>query len=215
MNYNPEIHHRRSIRLHNYDYASAGAYFVTICTQNRECLFGEIDAREMRLNNAGSIIEKGWMEAIGKFKGIELDEFVVMPNHFHGVIVIIGAPCADPPISEGKTNIESIGKITAVADARPGPALGDIVGAFKSITTHAYINGVAQQNWPPFSGKLWQRNYYERVIRNDDELTRAREYIITNPLKWYEDENNPVNISIRTNVPKRAGTRPAPTADKH
>jgi putative transposase len=215
MNYNPDIHHRRSIRLHDYDYTSAGAYFVTICTQGRECLFGEIDAGKIILNYAGRMIQDLWTETSNKFPEMETDTHIVMPNHFHGIVFIVGALRADTLISEGKTNIEAIGKITAVADAKPGPALGDIVGAFKSLTTHAYINGVAQQNWPSFPGKLWQRNYYERVIRNDNELTRAREYIVNNPLKWPEDENNPGNMSIKTNVPKRAGTRPAPTGDNH
>ena len=98
-NFNPQIHHRRSIRLKDYDYSQSGAYFITICTQKRECLFGEIVDGEMRLNDAGQMVQTTWDELPKHYTGIEIDEFVVMPNHFHGIILIhdVGAgPCACP-----------------------------------------------------------------------------------------------------------------------
>ena len=99
MKYNPEIHHRRSIRLQEYDYANAGAYYVTICVKNRECLFGSIHKGGMVLNDAGRIVYKWWNELTHKFKNTELDEFIIMPNHMHGIIVIVGADlCVCPPV---------------------------------------------------------------------------------------------------------------------
>ena len=104
MKYNPDIHHRRSIRLRGYDYSRPGAYFVTTCTQNRECLFGKIVGGEMVLNDAGRMINIVWNEIQENYPGVETDEFVVMPNHIHGIIVLVGAgpracpdgPCACP-----------------------------------------------------------------------------------------------------------------------
>ena len=96
MNYNPDIHHRRSIRLKGYDYSQAGLYFVTICTQNRLCLFGKIENREMILNDPGIMIERQWQELIYRFDNIKADEFIVMPNHFHGIVKFVGVPCGYP-----------------------------------------------------------------------------------------------------------------------
>lgn len=90
MKYNPEIHHRKSIRLKGYDYSKSGAYFITICTQHRECRFGEIIDEQLFLNDAGNMIEDCWLCLTNIFPDIELDEFIVMPNHFHGIIFIYG-----------------------------------------------------------------------------------------------------------------------------
>jgi len=195
MKYEPDKHHRRSIRLKGYDYSQAGAYFVTICTQNRECLFGDVVDGEMQVNDAGHMVHRIWNDLSVKYPDIETDEFVVMPNYFHGIIVIVGAPLVgahffDPKIDDAETR----------AGTRPAPTLlGDVVGLFKSITTHQYTNGVRQYNWPSFNGKLWQRNYYEHIIRSEEEMDRIREYIMENPLKWAEDEDHPENI-IRKNT---------------
>jgi len=188
-------HHRRSIRLSGYDYAQAGAYFVTICTQYRECLFGEIADGGLRLNEAGRIVEKWWAKLAEKFLSAEIDEFVVMPNHLHGIIVLVGAAPWGRP---GGDNV----RVGAAPCGRPGemktgyphggaPTLGDIVDWFKTMTTNNYIRGVKQRGWASFPRKLWQRNYYEHVIRNEDELHRIREYIQTNPLRWELDRENP------------------------
>jgi REP element-mobilizing transposase RayT len=127
-----------------------------------------------------------------RFSQIELIEHIVMPNHIHGIIAFAGVPL----VGTRKTIGDSPNRAGTRpwAGTRPAPTaagLGDIVGAFKSITTHEYIRGVRQHGWEPFPGKLWQRNYYENIVRNDNELIRIREYIKNNPAKWVMDRENP------------------------
>ena len=178
MKFDSQKHHRRSIRLKNYDYSQAGAYYVTIDVQNRECLFGEIVNFEMILNEAGKMMDEQWNALLERFPNIELDVYLVMPNHFHGIVVVI----------------ENVNTQNVVVQNKK-PALGDIIGAFKSITTHEYIQGVDNKNWPRFYKHLWQRNYYEHVIRDEKDLNRIRDYIQSNPSNWDEDEENPNRIS--------------------
>jgi putative transposase len=190
MSYDPERHHRRSIRLKGYDYSQAGAYFVTICVQGRECLFGEIVGDAMRLSDAGQMVRDVWLGLPDRFPGVELDEFAVMPNHSHGIIVIVGAglvPAPDVP-----RVVQPTAEASRRATTRVAPTLGEIVGAFKSITTHEYVMGVRQHGWPPFPGRLWQRDYYEHIIRSEPELDRIRAYIANNPLRWALDMENPL-----------------------
>lgn len=130
-----------------------------------------------------------WNDLSVKYSDIETDEFIVMPNHVHGIIVIVGAPLVGAHSSG--MQIDNAG---TRAGTRPAPTLGDVVGTFKSITTHQYTDGVRQKNWPAFNGKLWQRNYYEHIIRSEEEMNRSRQYMIDNPAKWAEDEDNPANI---------------------
>ena len=180
MKYNPDIHHRRSIRLKGYDYSQAGLYFITICTQNRLCLFGEIENGEMILNDPGIMIEHQWQELIYCFDNIKLHEFIVMPNHFHGIIEFVGVPLV------GTQNMEqpsTMGQPQGIA-----PTVGDMVGAFKSLTTNEYIRGVKNNDWSRFNKKLWQRNYYEHIIRDEKSYYRILEYIKTNPRKWQDDK---------------------------
>ena len=186
MTFNPEIHHRRSIRIADYDYSTTGAYFVTICIQNRICLFGKIEGGEIQLNEAGYMVHKIWNELPEKYPGVEIDEFIVMPNHIHGIVVLnVGAgPCACPDSNKGQPR--------GVAPTRL--SLPDVVHRYKSFTTSEYRIGVEQLNWIPFPGKLWQRNYYEHVIRNEKELNQNREYISNNPLQWALDNENPQNM---------------------
>ena len=186
---------RRSIRLDSYDYSQSGAYFLTICTQNRGCVFGEIVEGEMEPNDAGGMVQARWDELATRFADLELDEFVVMPNHVHGII-FVGAPLvgALPGVDPSETN-----DAAKRAGTRPAPTftktiLGDVVGAFKSITTHDYVIGVKQRCWPPFPGKLWQRNYYEHIIRNDGSLKHIRQYIVENPARWAFDRENPAVV---------------------
>jgi REP element-mobilizing transposase RayT len=184
--FNPDLHHRHSIRLRGYDYSQEGAYFITICTQNRECLFGEIRDCEMILNDAGKMIEKWWAKIVKKFPSVETDEYVVMPNHFHGIVVIVGAdprvrPDADVNTGEG---------------AHMGAPLQRIIQWFKTMSTNEYIQRIKQNGWQPLSGKLWQRNYYEHIIRNERELDEIREYIVNNPLQWALDNENPERICL-------------------
>jgi REP element-mobilizing transposase RayT len=161
---------RRSLRLQGYDYAQAGAYFVTTCTQNRTCLFGEVADGSMRLNSAGELAATVWNNVLERFPGIELDMFVVMPNHLHGIIVLS----------------DSAGAATRVA-----PTVGGVVGAFKSLFTLRFVEGVKSKRWPAFDRRVWQRNYYEHVIRDERDLARVRRYIDENPLRWEFDEENP------------------------
>jgi putative transposase len=196
MNYDPKIHHRRSIRLKEYDYATAGAYFVTICTQHRVCLFGEIVEGVIRLNDAGKMIQGVLNKLSVKYIGVEIDEFIVMPNHIHMIIVLntnVGAGPRACPDNEGTNMQLQKGQPRGVA---PTMSLPDIVHRFKSLTTSRYLDGVKQKGWLPFPGKLWQRNYYEHIIRNENDLNEIREYIVNNPLKWQLDKDNPQNIKM-------------------
>ena len=184
--YNPDLHHRQSMRLYEYDYSQAGAYFVTVCTQNRDFLFGEITDGRMVPNDAGRMIQSSWDELPHHYPGIDIDAFVAMPNHIHGIIVLVGAgPRACP--GNGKLQ-EDGGQPRGVA---PTLSLPDIVHRFKSLTTTRYKHGVQQFGWIPFPGKLWRRNYYEHIIRNEEELDRLREYIVNNPAQWALDDENP------------------------
>ena len=180
---------RRSIRLKDFDYSETGYYFITICAKNRECLFGGMINFEMRLNDAGQMMEKWWKELNHKFPRVQTDTFAVMPNHFHGIIGLcdVGAALRGRPGLDA--NIPSSGR-----PPRGAPTLGHIIDWFKTMTTNAYIRGVRQHGWAPFPGQLWQRNYYERVIRNDDELFQIRQYIQENPLKWDLDPENPRRV---------------------
>jgi len=210
MNYNPEIHHRKSIRLKGYDYSMCGAYFVTICVQHFECRFGKIENKKMILNDAGKMINESWLEIVSRFKNITPDEYVVMPNHFHSIIFIndanaddkkiVGATLVVAPVQSANTGNR--------AGTRPAPTnanvtdanitnanvtvapitLGDIISAFKSITTNKYIEGVKIKIYPSFDRRLWQRNYFEHIIRNNESLNKIRTYIINNPENWDEDK---------------------------
>ena len=176
----PNFHHRRSVRLGGYDYSQEGWYFITICTQDRQCIFGLIIGDRMQLNGAGLMIESWWRKLVDKFPIIQTDEYIVMPNHFHGIINV-GAVLCDRP----DANNES-GQPHGVA-----PTLADIVHWFKTMTTNQYVRGVKIRDWPPFHKKLWQRNYYEHIIRDEEELNHFRQYIGDNPANWQKDEENP------------------------
>jgi len=136
------------------------------------------------------MIQKWWHESAEKFKNIELDGSVIMPNHFHGIIVIVGAAlCGRPEINAHPANTGQ--------PHRVAPTLGNIIDWFKTMTTNKYIRNVRQKNWTAFNGKLWQRNYYEHIIRSEEEMNRIRKYIVENQAKWDDDENNPININRR------------------
>ena len=131
MNYDKYKHHRCSIRLKGYDYAQSGAYFVAICSQGRECLFGNVADGEMRLNDVGTMVHRIWNDLSVKYSDIEIDEFVVMPNHFHGIIVIVGAPLVGAHSCEGTMNPDTENRAGTRRNAPT--SLGDVVGVFKSI----------------------------------------------------------------------------------
>ena len=182
----PEARRRRSIRLKGYDYSRTGAYFVTTVTQNRLCLFGDVVGDEMHLNEAGIMAQEMWETLPHRFPGIDLDAFVIMPNHIHGIIAI------NEPVGASVVSAQDNSMATGErATTRVAPTLGDVMGAYKSLTTIEYSRGVTTWGWQSFDRRLWQRNYYERVIRDGRELDRAREYIANNPMQWALDSENP------------------------
>ncbi len=191
MKYDPAIHRRRSIRLRNYDYSRSGAYFVTICTQNRANLFGEIINGTQHINDAGHMINRWYYEQENKFPAIKCGEFICMPNHIHFILYIttndsVGADLRVRPSLRPQQSREQTQK-SENQGGHIGPPLHAAVQWFKTMTTNEYIRHVDQSDWLPFDKKLWQRNYWEHVIRNDDELTEIQTYIQSNPARWAED----------------------------
>ena len=180
--YDPDKHHRRSIRLRGYDYARPGAYFVTICTRERECLFGDVVDGAMILNESGRVVESCWQILPRHFPHVRLDAFVVMPNHVHGLIVLTDFPSRPRLGGRGEALAANASPLQGT---KPG-SLGAIVQNFKSVTTRK-INPIRGTPGMP----LWQRNYYEHIIRNEDEWNEIRTYIAENPLRWELDENHP------------------------
>ncbi len=188
--------HRRSIRLKGYDYSQEGAYFITICTHNCVCLLAEVADEQVRLNQYGRAVEQEWMRTDIVRPSVVLDDYVVMPNHFHAILFLtdVGASRSSAllgavSLSDGRlAGNADWGRATRrVAPTGPTPAsIGAIVGQFKSLVTKK-INALRGTPQRP----VWQRNYYERVIRNEDELNRIREYVANNPLQWALDRENP------------------------
>jgi REP element-mobilizing transposase RayT len=199
MRSNPDTHHRRSIRLQDYDYSQNGAYFVTICTQNRAGLFGVITDGKLMLNDAGKMIDIWYQELHRKFHDIATNEYVIMPNHTHVIIVnngvkpTVGADLRVCPQCVCPQHVHPQRACSnAVNDFKGGEHIGSplhrVVQWFKTMTTNEYIRGVRTMNWLPFDKRLWQRNYYEHIIRNDSEYAHIAEYINNNPVNWKDDE---------------------------
>ncbi len=238
MAYNPEIHHRRSIRLKGYDYSREGLYFITICVQDRKYLFGKIVVgaplrgrlisesekcgyRRMILNDAGKMVERWYRELENKYPDKRCHEMVIMPNHFHCIIenmgggsqldndsqsdnglqlgggsqmgAHVGAPLRGYPIIDenGHTNdiewMDPDDEKYGLHNKKYNGIIGNLVDWFKTMTTNEYIRGVKQYGWKRFDGKLWQRNYYEHIIRSTAEYERIADYINDNPAKWQDD----------------------------
>jgi REP element-mobilizing transposase RayT len=183
--YNPNIHHRRSIRLKGYDYSKAGLYFITICCQDRICRFGKIVGNEMILNDFGQIAFDEWIKLSDRFTNLDLDLFQIMPNHMHGIIVLndVGATLAVAP------NVAAVGNIRAGASPAPTYTVCDIVGAYKSLVANGCLDIYKSKNEK--MGKLWQRNYHEHIIRNEQSHQTISNYIVNNPAKWENDKFNP------------------------
>lgn len=165
---------RRAMRLRNYDYTQAGAYFVTLCAQDRLCLFGDINEGNMHLNGYGLLIRETWLWLAKQYSYVLLDEFIVMPNHLHGILIIDSRGGLSD--SEGRSR-------ATPTKIKP---LGGLIAAFKTVSTKS----VNTQRGTP-GAVLWQRNYYEHVMRNEPDLQRIREYIANNPRQWELDEENP------------------------
>ena len=230
MKYNPKIHHRRSIRLKGYDYSRPGAYFATICTHNRQCLFGRIADGQMALNNAGLTAVQCWQAIPDHFPHVQLDAFVVMPNHVHGILFIVdtaagaknvGAKNFSPlqPANAGAENVRA--KDFSPPDApvrakdfsplQPGQrprgtskTLGSIIRGFK----------IGVTKWTRANTKIhdvWQPNYWEHIVRDEPELNRIREYIHNNPARWELDKLHPGRGDGRDGDGRRGETYFAPT----
>ena len=215
MKYNPGIHHRRSIRLKGYDYTQPGAYFVTICTYQRDEIFGEVINGEMKLSALGEIVRQEWFRSAEIRKEIQLfdDEFTLMPNHLHGINWIVESVGADGvrPHDSVQTKTEwahgmrpnivhpNPQKQDAHQDmdarraslSRTPRSLGSFIAGFKASVTSRARN---ELNMPG----IWQRNYYEHIVRNDHELNNVRWYILNNPLNWQLDGDNAQNIRKRS-----------------
>ena len=166
---------RRSLRLKDYDYASAGAYFVTVCTHDRQGIFGEILNGEMTLNKFGQIAQNQWHQLPKRFENIELDAFIVMPDHIHGILFIIDQSRVGAGFTPAR---ENIGQPRGLPLRR---TIGDIVGTYKSLVAHECLKICKAKN--EVMGKLWQRNYYEHIIGDEGELNKIRMYIEGNPLQ--------------------------------
>lgn len=189
--FDPQKHHRRSICLKNYDYSSAGAYFVTIVAWQRECLFGEVVNGEMRLSRYGEIVQKWWNEIPIHFPNVELGPFVIMPNHVHGIIFIVERR-GTASYSQGiPVPNDKIPHLTQGGETPPLPTLGQIVAYFKYQSTKE-TNLLDNTDTV---AKFWQRNYYEHIIRNDKDLQNITDYIEANPFVWDEDDENPHNVN--------------------
>jgi putative transposase len=179
MNYDPAKHHRRSTRLKGYDYSASGGYFVTICTHQRECLFGKIIDGKMGLNEFGQTVAEEWERSLTMRQNIELDTSVVMPNHFHGIVKItdtVGAQCIAPLPTD---------KLY-----RQPQSLGSFVAGFKMAVTKR-INTIRETPGVP----VWQRNYYDRIIQDEDALHQICQYIVNNPQSWQLDQLHPNHLT--------------------
>ncbi len=179
MPYDPATHHRRSVRLKGHDYTQPGAYFVTIVTHNRECVFGEIVNDQVRLNEWGEMAAACWRDLPRHFEFVTLDTWVVMPNHLHAILNIVeakhsqkaGNPSPLPP-----------------RGTQPG-SLGALIQNYKAITTRKIRQSCRA---PDIFRFAWQRNYFEHVIRDNPDLGRIRRYIAANPVQWALDTENPI-----------------------
>jgi len=208
MPYNPLIHHRRSIRLKGYDYSQAGMYFVTICCRGMICRFGKIKNGEMILNDYGKIAHNEWEKLSIRYSNVLLDVFQIMPNHIHGIIVLNEMPAVGATLAVAQNNATvaqnnatvAVGATLAVAqngatvaqnngavaNQGAGVVVGDIVGAYKSLVANQCLEIFKSNN--EYMGKLWQRNYYEHIIRNDNSYQYIANYIINNPANWNNDK---------------------------
>ncbi|UOO38685.1 hypothetical protein IZU99_05425 [Oscillospiraceae bacterium CM] len=208
MKYDPDIHHRHSIRLKSFDYASAASYYITICTMNRACLFGEVNvgadlvSAHVVLNTAGKMIEDVWMETIASFPCVSSPEFILMPNHLHCILTIARADTRSAPTMVAQADTSSAFTMPAQADtssaftmpaqadtrSAPKMTVGKIIQVFKSKSTVNYIRGINSGIFEGFEKRLWQRNYYEHIIRDEKDYLSKCNYIRQNPCRWTDDE---------------------------
>jgi putative transposase len=162
---------RKRLRFRDYDYSQCGAYFITLCIQDRLCLLGDVVDGVMHLSQAGIEADRWWHEVSTKFPSAEIERYAFMPNHLHAVVVL------------------EVG-------SSQRPSLSQVIQWFKTMSTSAYFRGVKKHGWPGVRGTLWQRSFYERVIRNQADLEQVAEYISNNPAKWTEDVENPAAVGL-------------------
>ena len=180
-------YNRRSIRLQRYDYSLPGAYFITICIHKQKML--------LKIKDVQMMIRSVWSSLPDRFFSLKLDEFAIMPNHIHAILCIniVGADLvsaltkADLVSALTKADLVSAHNKTTPMSA---PTISRVVQTFKSITTYKYVLGVKENNWPLFDNRLWQRNYYDHIIRSEKSLSYIREYIVNNPIRWEFDKEN-------------------------
>ncbi len=188
------VHHRRSIRLQDYDYTKEGAYYITICTSDKRLLFGTVNHESVLLNRIGQIAEQCWLKIPDHSTNVTIDYYIVMPNHFHGILFITEPPTDSnvllPLTSVGAQPVEypDFNGAAPCADKVRVPcviprSLGSIVRSYKSAVSRL-AHGLPEFKTTP----IWQRNYYEHVIRDEDDLYMKRNYIQNNPLQWELDE---------------------------
>jgi REP element-mobilizing transposase RayT len=184
MRFNPEKHRRQSIRLKGYDYRSPGYYFITICCYKKECFLGNIINNKMILNDWGRIVEKTWHDLPNHNPNVSLDAFIIMPNHIHGIIRLVGAG------SKPALNMYDGSRADLESAPTKNHSLSEIVRQLKTFSTRRInekINCVGT--------KIWQRNYFDHIIRDIKELKLTRQYIKINPHHWDRDVENPLNIN--------------------
>ena len=194
INYNSKKYHRRTIRLNNYDYASKGAYFITICTCQKENIFGDVVGGKIVLNDIGMIVDRYWNKIQNYFLNVETDEYIIMPNHVHGIIFILNEL---KNTTRAQQPLPTRGCHAPTDDARNGThgrkfgdmepgSISSIICTLKSLTTRTVNKQMRIKG-----GTIWQRNYFERIIRNKNELNKIRLYIVNNPVNWEMDKENP------------------------
>ena len=179
---------RKSMRLPAYDYTSSGYYFVTICTRDHQCLFGDVVDGKICSNYIGEMINWHWNRIPLHFSNVELDKFTVMPNHLHGIVILVGAKHFNKESIVASNNSKKNASPLRPIGTTP-KSLSSITQNFKTITSRKY-NRMKNTK----ARKLWQRSFYDRIIRNEKELYNIRKYIINNPLKWALDSENPQNL---------------------
>lgn len=203
MKYNPDKHDRHSIRLKGYDYSSPGAYFITICTHQRACLFGNIADGEMQVNSFGQVIQGHWSKLPSHHPHLRLDEFIVMPNHIHGILILFNENECDQSNIVGAGLADTVSVSSDYLTPKPAPThdqsqpkfvtiqragIPNIIRGFKTFSARQ-INRQRRTKGTP----VWQRNYYEHIIRNEESFEHIRRYIQTNPVNWKNDQLHPEN----------------------
>jgi len=174
------VRERKQVRLRDYDYSQSGGYFITVCTYNREHLFGQVINYQMTLNEIGKIVKQWWLKLEDRFTSVKLENHVVMPNHIHGIIMV----------GEKENEVGAIHELPLRSGMMPRRQMliPKVVGYFK-MNSAKHVNRLRDA----IGISLWQRNYYEHIVRNESELSRIREYIQNNPLKWDLDRENPLS----------------------